>query len=84
MPNAKSQIRREIEFGKACDDRVEDLRVRIEDEIARVDQRKLQGEIWEEIDEDVLPVTEHWRTSGSGGSAGVRARKPRRLSLRIR
>jgi hypothetical protein len=41
----------------------QDLRVRIEDKIARVDQRKLQGETWQEIDKDELPVTEHWRTS---------------------
>ncbi len=41
----------------------QDLRVRIEDKIARVDQRKLEGEPWQEIDKDELPVTEHWRTS---------------------
>jgi hypothetical protein len=41
----------------------QDLRVRIEDKVARVDQRKLQGETWQEIDKDQLPVTEHWRTS---------------------
>jgi hypothetical protein len=41
----------------------QDLRVRIEDQIARIDQRKLNGEPWQEIDRDELPVTEHWRTS---------------------
>jgi hypothetical protein len=41
----------------------QDLRVRIEDKVARVDQRKLEGETWQEIDKDELPVTEHWRTS---------------------
>jgi hypothetical protein len=41
----------------------QDLRVRIEDKVARIDQRKLQGETWQEIDKDQLPVTEHWRTS---------------------
>ena len=40
-----------------------DLRVRIEDKVARVDQRKLQGETWQEIDKDSLPVSEHWRNS---------------------
>jgi hypothetical protein len=41
----------------------QDLRVRIEDQVARIDQRKLEGETWQEIDKDELPVTEHWRTS---------------------
>jgi hypothetical protein len=41
----------------------QDLRVRIEDKVARIDQRKLEGETWQEIDKDELPVTEHWRTS---------------------
>ena len=33
----------------------QDLRVRIEDKIARIDQRKLEGETWQEIDKDELP-----------------------------
>lgn len=41
----------------------QDLRVRIEDTVARVDQRKLEGETWQEIDKDQLPVSEHWRNS---------------------
>ncbi|HEY1760368.1 MAG TPA: hypothetical protein VGG72_33645 [Bryobacteraceae bacterium] len=41
----------------------QDLRVRIEGKIARIDQRKLNGDLWQEIDRDPLPVTEHWRTS---------------------
>jgi hypothetical protein len=41
----------------------QDLRVRIEDKVARIDQRKLEGATWQEIDKDQLPVTEHWRTS---------------------
>jgi hypothetical protein len=42
----------------------QDLRVRIEDTVARIDQRKLEGETWQEIDKDQLPVSEHWRNSG--------------------
>ena len=41
----------------------QDLRVRIEDKIARVDQRCLNGEPWREIDQSVLPVSEFWLTS---------------------
>ena len=41
----------------------QDLRVRIEDQIARIDQRKLNGDVWQEIDRDPLPVSEHWRAS---------------------
>jgi hypothetical protein len=41
----------------------QDLRVRIEDNVARIDQRRLDGEPWREIDHSDLPVTELWRTS---------------------
>ncbi|MBZ5602280.1 MAG: hypothetical protein LAO79_08240 [Acidobacteriia bacterium] len=40
-----------------------DLRVRIEDKIARVDQRRLDGEAWREIDQSDLPLTEQWLAS---------------------
>jgi hypothetical protein len=40
-----------------------DLRVRIEDQVARVDQRRLDGEAWREIDQSTLPVSEPWLTS---------------------
>ena len=38
----------------------QDLRVRIEDRIARVDQRRLDGEPWREIEQSDLPVSQHW------------------------
>ncbi|HWZ33252.1 MAG TPA: hypothetical protein VNX18_18045 [Bryobacteraceae bacterium] len=38
----------------------QDLRVRIAEKIARVDQRKLDGAPWQEIDQNDLPVTEQW------------------------
>lgn len=41
----------------------QDLRVRIADKIARVDQRRLDGEPWREIDQSALPVSEHWLIS---------------------
>ncbi len=41
----------------------QDLRVRIENKIARIDQRKLSGEQWKEIDQSALPVSEQWLTS---------------------
>jgi hypothetical protein len=41
----------------------QDLRIRIEDNVARIDQRRLQGEPWAEIDQNTLPVTEQWLTS---------------------
>jgi hypothetical protein len=41
----------------------QDLRVRIEDNVARIDQRRLDGEVWREIDHSDLPVTEQWRSS---------------------
>ena len=42
----------------------QDLRVRIENKVARVDQRKLNGdEPWKEIDQSALPIPEQWFTS---------------------
>lgn len=41
----------------------QDLRVRIEDRIARIDQRRLHGEPWKEIDQRALPVSEQWLNS---------------------
>jgi hypothetical protein len=41
----------------------QDLRIRIEDNIARIDQRSLSGEPWKEIDHSDLPVTAQWRDS---------------------
>jgi hypothetical protein len=41
----------------------QDLRVRIENKIARIDQRKLDGEPWKEIDQSALPIPEQWFTS---------------------
>lgn len=41
----------------------QDLRVRIEDRIARIDQRKLSGEPWREIDQSTLPIPEQWFSS---------------------
>jgi hypothetical protein len=41
----------------------QDLRVRIEDNVARIDQRRLDGEPWREIDHSELPVSEQWLIS---------------------
>jgi hypothetical protein len=41
----------------------QDLRIRIEDNVARIDQRNLNGETWREIDHSELPVTAQWRDS---------------------
>jgi hypothetical protein len=41
----------------------QDLRIRIEDNVARIDQRILEGERWREIDHSELPVTAQWRDS---------------------
>ncbi|MCU1337025.1 MAG: hypothetical protein JWO19_2606 [Bryobacterales bacterium] len=41
----------------------QDLRIRIEDNVARIDQRRLDGETWKEIDHSELPVTAQWRDS---------------------
>jgi hypothetical protein len=43
----------------------QDLRVRIEDQVARIDQRRLDGELWREIDHSTLPVTQQWLVSPS-------------------
>jgi hypothetical protein len=40
-----------------------DLRIRIEDNIVRIDQRHLDGELWREIDHSDLPVSQAWLTS---------------------
>ena len=40
-----------------------DLRVRIEDNVARIDQRRLDGEPWREIDQSTLPVSLQWLMS---------------------
>ena len=41
----------------------QDLRVRVEDRVARIDQRRLEGEQWKEIDQSALPVSEQWLTN---------------------
>jgi hypothetical protein len=41
----------------------QDLRVRIENKIACIDQRKLNGEPWKEIDQSSLPIPEQWFSS---------------------
>ncbi len=41
----------------------QDLRVRIEDQVARIDQRRLNGEPWREIDQSVLPIPQQWFSS---------------------
>jgi hypothetical protein len=41
----------------------QDLRVRIENQVARIDQRKLNGEPWKEIDQSTLPIPEQWFSS---------------------
>jgi hypothetical protein len=40
----------------------QDLRVRIQDKIAHIDQRRLDGEPWTEIDQIALPVSAEWLT----------------------
>ena len=40
-----------------------DLRIRIEGNVVRVDQRRLDGELWREIDRTDLPVTQAWLKS---------------------
>lgn len=42
---------------------MQDLRVRITDNIAHVDQRTLDGAPWREIDHIGLPVSEQWLIS---------------------
>ena len=41
----------------------QDLRVRIDEKVARVDQRRLVGELWKEIDQVDLPVSRQWMSS---------------------
>lgn len=41
----------------------QDLRVRIDGRVARIDQRKLDGEPWREIDQSALPIPEQWFAS---------------------
>ena len=41
----------------------QDLRVRIEGNVACTDQRRLDGEPWTQIDHSALPLTEQWLTS---------------------
>jgi hypothetical protein len=41
----------------------QDLRIRIEDNVARIDQRRLEGEPWREIDHSDLPVSTEWLAS---------------------
>ena len=41
----------------------QDLRIRIEENVARIDQRSLNGAPWREIDHSDLPVTAQWRDS---------------------
>jgi len=40
-----------------------DLRVRIENNMACIDQRRLSGERWQEIDQSPLPVSAQWLSS---------------------
>jgi hypothetical protein len=41
----------------------QDLRVRIENKVARIDQRTLNGEPWKEIDQSALPIPDQWFNS---------------------
>jgi hypothetical protein len=41
----------------------QDLRIRIEENVARIDQRRLDGEPWTEIDHSDLPVSKQWLAS---------------------
>jgi hypothetical protein len=45
-----------------------DLRVRIADQVACVDQRRLDGDPWREIDQSALPLPEQWLISPRGTS----------------
>ena len=40
-----------------------DLRVRIENDIAHIDQRRLNGALWKEIDQSALHVSDQWLMS---------------------
>ena len=41
----------------------QDLRVRIENKVARIDQRTLNVDPWKEIDQSTLPIPEQWFSS---------------------
>jgi hypothetical protein len=41
----------------------QDLRVRIDNKVVRIDQRRLDGEQWREIDQSALPIPEQWFSS---------------------
>jgi hypothetical protein len=70
---SRSKVPREIRTraASACDNEVmnnrtfetQDLRIRIEDNIVRIDQRRLDGELWREIDHSDLPVSQAWLMS---------------------
>ena len=61
-------MKRERPGPPACDNKVmknrtfetQDLRIRIEGNVVRIDQRRLDGELWREIDHSDLPVTQAW------------------------
>lgn len=38
----------------------QDLRVRIENKVARIDQRTLDADPWKEIDQSTLPIPQQW------------------------
>ena len=40
-----------------------DLRVRISENVAHIDQRRLEGDAWTEIDKSELPMTPGWLAS---------------------
>ncbi len=40
-----------------------DLRIRIEGNVVRIDQRRFDGELWSEIVHSDLPVTQAWLKS---------------------
>ena len=67
----------------------QDLRVRIEDNVARIDQRSLHGEPWKEIDRSDLPVSELWRSNSPRSSPlkialmAFERENPGDLSLRV-
>lgn len=41
----------------------QDLRVRIENKVVRIDQRTLNVDPWKEIDQSTLPIPEQWFSS---------------------
>ena len=66
-----------------------DLRVRIENKVARIDQRKLDGEAWREIDQSTLPIPEQWFESPLRSSPlkvalqAFESEKPGNMTLRL-